>query len=517
MRTLSVILAAAVAVVLSAPTADAAPRDDGGPLVYVVVFDGLDGDRVDQGRAPYLSALLAGQEGARATYWRESRSVMVAETNPNHVAMATGAFADRSGIPGNAFAVYDAAARAACPGSGSADPPGLPSEEPPAAGGPQVTDGEAATCVLAENIFTAVARQKHASQVTTAGIFGKPKLARLFATRRVVAAPRYDADHLWTPCEDPADDTPYCRPAPINPTTRYAATDGVVMDEVRRTVREGVPADGTMKRPNLTFVNLPTIDSAGHATGAGSAYDNAIALADAELRRFVEQQKALGLWTRTVLLTVSDHSMDTTAVKSALRAGFELAGIPKDEYVVVQNGSLDMVYLTNRERPDRDAFLARLRAAALGNTTLLGDAVDEALYRVDNPLDGGTANTLTGRHPGWRLAGERTGDLVVTHKIGGAFSDPFNPLTGNHGGPETSDNLIAAIGGGSHVRQQSLSGRVAPRFDDTLLNPGQAQNVDIAPTVLSLLNRSAPSASEGRVLSEAFAATNGTKGVKGSR
>jgi len=493
----------ALAALLALPAAaQAAPRDDGGPLVYVMVLDGLDGDRVDQGRAPYLSSLLAGRDGARATYWRESRSVMVAETNPNHVAMATGAFADRSGIPGNAFAVYDAAAKAACPGSGTADPPGLPSEDPPAAGGPQETDGEAASCVVAENLFTAVARQKHADRVTTAGIFGKPKLARLFATRRAVAAPRYDADHLWAPCEDPGDDTPYCRPVPVNPATGYALTDGVVMDEVMRTVREGVPADGVVKRPNLTFVNLPTIDSAGHATGTGAAYDAAIAAADGELRRFVDGQKALGLWDRTVLLAVSDHSMDTTAVKSSLRATFELAGIPSEDYLVVQNGSLDMVYLTDRARPDRDVLLARLRAAALSDTFV--GAVDEALYRVPNPLDGGTANTLGGRHPGWRLAGERTGDLVVTHRIGGAFSDPLNPLTGNHGGPETTDNLMAAIGGGPYVRQQVLAGKVTPRFDDTLLNPGQAQNVDVAPTVLSLLGRAAPAGSEGRVLAEAF-------------
>jgi hypothetical protein len=351
-------------------------------------------------------------------------------------------------------------------------------------------------------MFTAVARQKRPEQVTTPGIFGKPKLARLFATRRAVTAPRYDADHLWAPCEDPGDDTSYCLPVPVNPTTGYALTDGVVMDEVLRTVRDGVPADGAVRRPNLTFVNLPTIDSAGHATGAGAACDAAIAMADAELRRFVDQQKALGLWGRTVLLTVSDHSMDTTAVKSSLRASFTLAGIPDSDYLVVQNGSLDMVYLTDRARPDRDAFLARLRMAALSGT-LVG-AVDEALYRRPNAFDEGTANTLDGRHPGWRLAGERTGDLVVTHAIGGAFSDPFNPLVGNHGGPVTTDNSAAAIGGGPDVRQQQLSGRVAPRFDDTLLNPGQAQNVDVAPTVLSLLGRTAPAANEGRVLWEAF-------------
>jgi len=287
---------AGLATVGAAPAAHAAPRDDGGPLVYVMVLDALDGDRVDQGRAPYLASLLAGRDGARTTYWRESRAIMVAETNPNHVAMATGAFADRSGIPGNAFAVYDAAAREACPGSGTADPPGLPSEDPPASGGPQETDGEAAACVLAENLFTAVARQKRAERVTTAGIFGKPKLARLFATRRAVAAPRYDADHLWAPCEEPGDDTPYCRPVPINPATRYALTDGVVMDEVLRTVREGVPADGTVKRPNLTLVNFPTIDSVGHGSGAGAAYDEAIAAADGELRRFVASSRYWRSW-----------------------------------------------------------------------------------------------------------------------------------------------------------------------------------------------------------------------------
>ena len=35
---------------------------------------------------------------------------MVAETNPNHTAMITGAFPERSGITGNAFAVYGATA-----------------------------------------------------------------------------------------------------------------------------------------------------------------------------------------------------------------------------------------------------------------------------------------------------------------------------------------------------------------------------------------------------------------------
>jgi len=456
----------------------------------VIVLDGLDGDRVDQGKAPFLSSLLAG-DGARSTYYLESRSVMVAETNPNHTAMATGAFGDRSGIPGNAFAVYDRPARESCPGDGEA---------------PMETDGQSAGCVLAESFFAAARRQAAPEAITTAGIFGKPKLARLFSSRREVAAPAYDADYLWSPCEAQGDSTPYCKRVPINPATQYAAGDGIVMDEVLRSVREGVPADGAVKRPNLTFVNLPQIDSAGHATGAGSAYDTAIAQADGELKRFVDQQRALGLWERTVLFVVSDHSMDSTATKTSLTQRFRAAGIPDSDYLVVQNGSVDMVYLGDRQRPDRDAVLAKLRAAALAPALPgIGQTeVDEALYLAPNGADGGAAHTLGAVHPGWRIAGERTGDLLVTHRTGGAFTDPANPLPGNHGGPLTSDNTFAVIGGGGIVRQQSLAGAVDARYDDTLRNPGQAQNVDVAPTALALLGRSAPRDNEGRVLTEAF-------------
>lgn len=484
LRTLAAALLAVGA--LAAPAA-AAPADDPSlPLVYVFSLDGLDGDRLDQGRAPFIGRLLLGQEDNRATYYRESRSVMVSETNPNHVAMATGAFGDRSGIPGNAFAVYDSAAKAACNG------------EEDASGEPAATDGELAPCLLAETFFTA-AKRRGGGRIVSAGVFGKPKLAQIFAAR--LADPSsYDADHLWSPCA-PRDRSDYCDPsAPARPNDGTAATDAVVMDEVLATVRDGV-GTRALRRPNLTFVNLPTIDSAGHGFGTDSgAYDQAIAMADAQIARFVAEQKRLGLWRRTVMFLVSDHAMDTTPSKSSLRGAFTLAGIPQDEVLVVQNGSVDMVYLADRTRPDRDAFLKRLRDVAVGVT-----GVDEALYRQPNPLDGGSANTLEARHPGWRIAGPRTGDLFVTQRTGGAFNEP-NPLTGNHGGPQTSDNTFAVVSGGGQVRQQAIGGQVAPRFDDTLLNPGSAQNVDVAPTVMALLGAPPPLDNEGRVLTEAFEA-----------
>jgi hypothetical protein len=161
-----------------------------------------------------------------------------------------------------------------------------------------------------------------------------------------------------------------------------------------------------------------------------------------------------------------------------------------------------MIYLTNRQAAGRFELLRRMRERALATA-----GVNEALYREPNTADGGDAHTLGAMHPAWRLPGARTGDLVVTHDSGGAFSDPGsfdNPLTGNHGGPQTRDNFFAVIGGGSGVRTQTLAGTRDPLFDDTLSNPGQAENVDVAPTVMRLFGLAAPRDNAGRFLSEAF-------------
>src|SRR3712207_4236269 len=100
------------------------------------------------------------------------------------------------------------------------------------------------------------------------------------------------------------------------------------MDEVLETVEQGVGPDGSKRRPALTFVNLPTVDAGGHAFGVDSGvYDEAIGMADQQIQRFVTRLKELGLWQRSVVFLVSDHSMDTTISKGSLRAAFNLGGV----------------------------------------------------------------------------------------------------------------------------------------------------------------------------------------------
>jgi predicted AlkP superfamily pyrophosphatase or phosphodiesterase len=485
-------IAAALAATLTAGAAALAPPAQAktDPLVFVVVIDGLDGDRVDDGKAPFISSLLAGEGGdTRATYFEESRSVMIAETNPNHAAMMTGAYGDKSGLPGNAFALYAPLENEdSCKRTGKHDRSQAPTP----------TSGEHPSCLTADTVFAAIKRQE--PRLVTAAIFGKPKLGRIFAGKTVNRNHR-DVDHLWAPC-GADDDEDYCGDVPTNPISGYAIDDKTVMDEVIRTIREGVPERGKLRQPDFTFVNLHQVDSAGHATMPGPIYDGAIALADLEVERLVDELKSRGQWKRTVLILLSDHSMDGTPAKRNMQGVFTDAGIDEDDFTIVQNGSVDAVYLNDRKSKKRFGLLERLREAALDS-----GFVTEALYREPNPEDGDRKHTVDRVHPGWHAAGKRSGDLLLIADEGEAFTDPSessNPLPGNHGGPQTRDNFFAVVGGSKVVRQRTLEDDADDLFDDTLDNERQAENVDVAPTVTKLFGLDPPRNSKGRFLEEAF-------------
>lgn len=478
-RRLAILLSLTLLAALASPTIlPAAER----PIVYVVVIDGLDGDKVEAGKAPFISSLLAGQ-GARATYFPNSRSVIPAETNPNHAAMMSGAFPDASGIPANAFALYAPLQdEDTCLTAGPFDFTALPSE----------TSGESATCPQAQFAFEAIKRQGNRDRLASAALFGKPKLGRIFAGENFRAG-RRDADYLWAPCSSGADDDDYCEAVPTNPISGYAIDDATVMDRVLATIDEGVAFRGARKRPDLTFVNLHQVDSAGHATGTGMFYDQAIALADAEIAELVGKLRQREEWERTVLILVSDHSMELTPQRITLTEELADAGIPEDSFLAVDNGSADSLYLADRRSGQRFALLARMRAA-----TLAVPGVAAAYYRLPNPEDGGRRHTIDAAQPDWHSGGQRSADLLVVSESGATFSEPSqssNPLPGNHGGPQTRDNFLAVISGGDFVRQGSVDG------SDRLSKP---MNVDLAPTVMGLFGLFGPQDSRGRFLAKAF-------------
>ena len=228
-----------------------------------------------------------------------------------------------------------------------------------------MTSGVNPGCIQAETVFGAVRRQGNPDGLVTAGVFGKPKLGRLFAGGS--GGREHDADYLWAPCADDKgkDDDDYCAKVPLDEDNGYAKDDATPMNAVLDTMRRGVGKAG--RRPDFTFVNLQQVDATGHKKGTGTGeYDRAIGAADAQIKRLVDELKARGEWSRTTLILLSDHSMDTTPRLTNLTKRLSAAkGVRSKDFLTVLNGSADMVYLADRKSRRRHVLLKRMRAAAL--------------------------------------------------------------------------------------------------------------------------------------------------------
>ncbi len=412
LRRLAICLGAvALALALAGP---AAARQH--PIVYVVVLDGLDGDRIEAGRAPFISSLLAGS-GGRGTYFPNSSSVIPAETNPNHVAMMSGAYPGRSGIPANAFALYaPLEGPDSCVATGPLDQAAPPSE----------TSGESRTCPQAELVFEAIGRQGNPDRLSTAGVFGKPKLGRIFAGQNLDRGARTPTTSGRRAPTVPDDDA-YCEPVPTAPVTGYALDDATVMDRVVATIDNGAPGPRGPERPDFTFVNLHQIDTAGHATGTGTGYDAAIGQADAQVERLVRTLRARGEWKRTVLILVSDHSMDTTSSKVSLTQALTAGGVPPSEFVALNDrGSIDFVYLADRTSPGRFELLA-------GCARSPSPSPGSPRSSIASPTRSTAARPTPrrGSIPSGSSLGPRSGDLFAVAQPGVGFGEPSpsaNPL-----------------------------------------------------------------------------------------
>ena len=231
--------------------------------------------------------------------------------------MATGAFGDRSGNPGNSFAASSGSSKRNCdgdlatgtgadtgsdaPGGGDAGGTGqTPPTDEVGAEAEQV-DGEEPACVLAEDLFAAAKRQAGPA-ITTAGIFGKPKLAAIFSGRKVDPE-AFDADFLSTPCTPgESDPPPYCRGTGRAPDG-YAPNDDVVMTEVIGTVNEGVPA-GRPARVTVTVLRGRRVVRRFAATDRSAAITH-------RLRLEAERLLARGVYAVRIHVTGGDERIST--------------------------------------------------------------------------------------------------------------------------------------------------------------------------------------------------------------
>src|SRR5438067_2690979 len=222
-----VVLAYLLASALSAPAAAPPPH----PHVYLVIVDGLDARLADAAHMPRLFDAVA-HEPAHSSVFRGAHAVMPARTNPNHVTLLTGTYAEAHGITGNTYWSRTPAA-----------PPGML---------------EDAALIEVETLFTVA--ETTAPSLVTLGVVGKPKLASLFAA---VPGRQRAPDVLWSPDRLP-------------PERREAASGYSADGETVAAARE-LAADA---EPDLAVMNLCDVDGAGHAHGPDSAeYARAVAAA----------------------------------------------------------------------------------------------------------------------------------------------------------------------------------------------------------------------------------------------
>ncbi len=285
---------------------------------------------------------------------------------------------------------------------------------------------------------------------------------------------------------------------------------------------------------SLLLLSLSDLDTIGHlatadpVTGTSGQRLATLGHLDEQLGLLVADLKQSGRWSSTVLMITSSHGMEWSTPEQTLALAPMLETLHPGVFLPVGSGGFQSYYLRRPQDPAawmaaRDS-LALLRAqigiAGAWFTSLHSAAVDglTSTEQVDLLVPGG----LHARSAG-------LGDLVVAtlpgYQIAGAQQSAVG--SGGHHGSLTTMHISMLISGGAHFLQRRLVTAPGAFMDENgaadpaLRLPGQAEIVDIAPTITWLLGlpattggttdaaKGAPSTGsravhQGRALKEAF-------------
>ena len=233
-------------------------------------------------------------------------------------------------------------------------------------------------------------------------------------------------------------------------------------------------------------------DSSNHKAGVGSALSNrALAHADTQFGRIIEWLSSNETLDETDVIVVSDHGYSTIEsivdVESELRAAGFPDGDQRGGVSVASNGGAVLFYAHDAE----PATVERL-AAWLAKQRWCGAMLaSERVGQVPGTLPASIAN----------IDGQRSPDL--------AMSFAWNSVPNVKGYPGNTAASGGAIGVGTHggmSRQELHNTLIAqgPSFIRSSVVDTPTGNIDIAPTILHILDLPGGEEMDGRVLHEAL-------------
>jgi arylsulfatase A-like enzyme len=475
-------LACAICIASAAPAGNAA-------LNIVMVLDGLRPDSITAEETPNLWRLR--QEGVNFT---NGHSVFPTVTRTNATAIATGTYPDRNGMFGNTLYVREVDPNHAF---GNDDHKNLLRLDAATGGG----------MVLVPSLAEILSQRGKMLAVVSSGTTGSALLVNPRAPKGIGVL----VNAYWEPGTRVA--FPDAANAAILNKFPPAPEKGGNLDPysaqvswTQRVLRDYVLAE---LKPDVVVNWLTEPDHLQHAVGAGSQQArDAIRNDDREVGLLLERLRELGLAEKTNVIVVSDHGfghgtfgVDVTGelVKAGLKAGPD-----SDDVVVASSGQTILLHVREHNAERISAIVRFLQRQPWAGV----------LFTAAAPS--GESTSSKGREPG-------TFALELVHMANAArgpdivFTFPWSSARGPFGlqGTDYTDARATGPPTGTAGNHGSMSPWVV---HNTFLAWGRdfkrgvtvrtpASNVDLAPTLLALMNldKGVPERFDGRALREAFA------------
>ncbi len=445
---------AALAVLAAAPS----PQRPQQATALVIVVDGLRADDVTAEAMPRVAAL-----GQRGIVFTAHHSVFPTVTRVNASSMATGVYPEAHGLLGNTIYI------------------------------PAVNATRGLDTSVKENLEAVARASGRLLTAPTLGEILQKAGKRLMTVGSGSAGALFLLDPAGTGVAVHQD---FSRPpaiasrvaAALGPPPAHALPNAALN---RRAVDAYLTIGLEEVHPDVTFMWISDPDTTEHARGMGAPQTReALKLVDAEIGRIEDALRGRGLLDRTNIIVTSDHGFSTHTGElklESLVAPFAKTLPDGSRDIVVAEGAVHF-----RGGADRSRVAAV--AAALQKRPEVG-----AIFT--RPTGGGSEGIVPGTLSfdvvRWNHA--RAGDILVAPN----WTDRSNDA-GRRG--TSTQNGVAGHGTSSPYDIHATLIAAGPGFKQRATSAVPTGNVDLTPTLLTLLGMPVPTEMTGRVVREGFRA-----------